>query len=97
MKPPNKHRTLDVKRRRIWVAEQRREGLSFKDIGECLGVSTCRARQIYLEAEHDVMWRGACARAHLSRICDPGGPRDMWLEFYPPPDPRFDNMVPVVP
>lgn len=29
------------------------------------------------------------------RPIDMGGPRDVWLVFYPPPDPRLDNMVPV--
>lgn len=30
------------------------------------------------------------------RPIDMGGPRDVWLEFYVPPDPRFDNMAPVL-
>ena len=41
-----------------------------------------------------LMWM-ARRRQQLNRPLDMGGPRDVWLEFYPPPDPRFDNMAPV--
>ncbi len=95
MRPPNKHRTLGVKIRRVWVIERRRERYLFKEIAECLGVSTARARQIYMEAMEDMTRFHICVRTHLGRVQDPGGPRDVWLEFYPPPDPRFDNMAPV--
>lgn len=37
-------------------------------------------------------------RRRAGRVCDPDerhAPRDVWLEFLPPLDPRLDNMVPV--
>lgn len=34
-------------------------------------------------------------RCRLGRPIDMGGPRDVWLEFGVPPDPRLDNMYPV--
>lgn len=38
----------------------------------------------------------AITRAHLARIQVPeNDPRDVWLEFYPSPDPRLDNMKPL--
>jgi hypothetical protein len=64
-------------------------------IAELLGVTPTRARQIYLEAEEDVRRASFDKLPTQSRPIDMGGPRDVWLEFYPPPDPRFDNMAPV--
>lgn len=36
-------------------------------------------------------------RVMLARPRDMGGPRDVWMTFFPPPDPRLDNMEPVSP
>jgi hypothetical protein len=33
-------------------------------------------------------------RYYLGRPIDMGGPRDIWLTYYPSADPRLDNMEP---
>jgi hypothetical protein len=86
-----------LRHRYMWAYEQRLAGRSFGSIGEELSISAAAASQLVARAERYVRRAAGKVRprAGLARPIDMGGPRDAWLTFYPPPDPRFDNMEPV--
>ncbi len=84
--------------RRLWVYTERLSGRTFKSIGEEIGVSVSRASELFRRAEREMrrkLYHPPVRERELGRPLDMGGPRDVWLEFYVPPDPRFDNMAPV--
>lgn len=90
----------DSKARMTWVLYQCRAGVRQADIARMLGLSPERTRQLRMKAErHHKGWaaRRWLPPTRIFRPIDMGGPRDVWLEFYPPPDPRLDNMAPVRP
>lgn len=63
--------TPETKERRVRVLYLRQTGRTFAQMGEVLGVSTGRARQLYVEALKYVGrgWRGWCLqRRSLCRI-----------------------------
>lgn len=88
--------------RRMWAYTEHKAGRSFADIGRELAIGRDRARQLVARAERELKnprWRRTPAPrpdGSVGRPFDMGGPRDVWLEFFPSPDPRFDNMAPVV-
>ncbi len=76
--------------RNALMVVDRKLGLTYPKLGIKYGVSGARCRQIIHRAKviselstkerparpwHSFLWR----RAHLARIVDPGGPRDVWL------------------
>jgi hypothetical protein len=91
------------RRHRIWQAV--RSGRTSRDVAAEFGLSRSRVSQIAsvqdrveaarLEVERNRVWARVAARRELGRPVDMGGPRDVWLTYLPPPDPRLDNMVPV--
>lgn len=87
------------RQRRAWVYDQILSGRLQSEIAAMLGISRARVHQIYhkAEREHRTTRIRIFSRAYSAVPIDVGGPRDVWLEFHPPPDPRFDNMAPVVP
>jgi hypothetical protein len=84
------------RRHRIWQAV--RSGRTSRDVAAEFGLSRSRVSQIAsvqdrVEAARLVL---GLTRQTARRELDMGGPRDVWLTYLPSPDPRFDNMVPVV-
>lgn len=73
----------------VW--KLREDGLTFKEIGQQLGVSKQRAQQIWMGAQrrHELAAKRAsekkrdAARRNLGRPIDMGGPRDVWIEQGP--------------
>jgi hypothetical protein len=83
----------------IWHQGQTR---TFASIADEIGLSRERVRNIFDQADRRKAWRATIApfdlvRRDTSRPLDMGGPRDVWLTFYPSADPRVDNMAPVDP
>jgi hypothetical protein len=78
-----------------WIHQQRRAGRSVDDIVNQLGYAWTTIHNI-ASHENESSRRRYRARMEIlkRRPLDMGGPRDVWLTYYPPPDPRLDNMEP---
>ncbi len=79
--------------------EMRRDGMTLQQIGDEIGVSRERIRQMLATANRQMQKtkRRLHPRAMLARITEPerDAPRDVWLTYYPSADPRLDNVKPV--
>lgn len=84
-----------------WAAIERAKGRGLKSIGDQIGRSPERIRQMLLKYDERIAplarRRRQWSRTNLGRPVDMGGPRDVWLEYGVSPDPRLDNMTPVLP
>jgi hypothetical protein len=78
---------LDGTDRNRWICLQRLSGRTRRDVAHEAGLSMARVQQIE-ERQRQLARLWNRRRAPHSRIVDPGGPRDVWLVFYPPKDPR---------
>jgi hypothetical protein len=85
------------------VYRQRLAGRALQEIGDDIGISRTRVDQICWQQE-EIDWHRRDnwlklkpwrTPANPGRPIDMGGPRDVWLEYRPPADPRLDNMEPV--
>jgi hypothetical protein len=78
-----------------WAYQEWLKGRSYASIGKNLNCSMERVRQI---VQREIR-RGNRPRKSYSppkgRPMDMGGPRNVWLTYYPSLDPRLDNMEPV--
>lgn len=101
--PPNPRTREEYKRRNEWVYRQWLGGRTLQEIAQIVGRSRARVEQICCRQEEinckraekwsmPKPWR---APVNNGRPVDMGGPREVWLTYYPPPDPRLDNMEPV--
>ena len=85
-------------KRNRWILSQHViNGRSLRAIAAEVGISSSRAAEIYhREVRKQKRWAEQYhpTSPYLGRPIDMGGPRDVWLTFYPSPDPRFDNMEP---
>lgn len=100
-------RNPELVERNRWICEQRQSGRKLADIGRDVGLSRERVRSIVWKAQYAeasrcrlvarLVARGLIEPTNKGRPIDMGGPRDVWLTFFPPPDPRLDNMEPVSP
>lgn len=85
--------------RNKWIWHQCHSGRGFQDVGTQIGLHRQRVRQIYEAQERWRIWRAKIlpfekVEMNRGRPIDMGGPRDVWLTFFPSPDPRLDNMEP---
>jgi hypothetical protein len=86
-----------------WCLIERSKGRTFAAIGRDGGLSTSRVQQLCAREQRRDEKRVARWRAHVwsrtevnrGRPIDMGGPRDVWLHYGPPADPRLDNREPV--
>jgi hypothetical protein len=82
-----------------WIWHQRKTR-TLKSIGDQIGLSRDRVNQIAKQVERRRNRQAAIRpfefpEINKGRPIDMGGPRDVWLTFFPSPDPRLDNMEPV--
>lgn len=86
--------------RNRWCLLKFIEGARQCDLAELIGVSRARVGGIIAQArrrEYLLHLRRMRPRLlPLGRPIDMGGRRDVWLTYYPPADPRLDNMEPIV-
>lgn len=80
---------------RRWVVLRRRQGRSRQFLSDMLYLTVPRIGQMEHEQKSaELNW--LFKHNSQSRPIDMGGPRDVWLTYYSPPDPRLDNMEPVL-
>lgn len=102
-KRPNTKRCVARQKNRVPSVEQvdrnrkiylsRLDGNTFRKIAEEYGLSLGRVQQICAaQAEKEERRRRYYTRAHLARPIDPGGPRDVWLYFFPGDDVRTETL-----
>jgi hypothetical protein len=97
-KPASAYDPQYWKRRNAWVYRQRLAGRILREIADAVGLSRGRVNQICEVQEkqdmrHKRQWpRPWRAPRNLGRPIDMGGPRDVWLTYGVPADPRLDNM-----
>lgn len=69
-----------------WIYEMHdRHGFHLNALAKMIGVSNCRAQQVYHRSTREIQkaMRRAKPVGPASRPIDMGGPRDVWLTFFP--------------
>jgi hypothetical protein len=83
--------------RNIWIWHQHKEGRTLQSIADQIGLTKTRVNDIFKNVDRYKQWRAHIQpfdrpEINKGRPIDMGGPRDIWLTYFPSPDPRFDNM-----
>ena len=90
----------EYRARRMQIMVLYRAGQGFSEIGRAIGRSRERVRQIIHQEERRLKFWSLRMGKPPRTYCDlPGDDvyRDVWLTYYPGPDPRLDYMEPVRP
>lgn len=90
----------DRNQRDRWIMLERLAGRTQKSIAEQLGMAQGTISNVCRQYKRRQGWRyelflARRQRQGLGRPVDMGGTRDVWLTYYPSPDPRLDIMEPV--
>jgi len=81
--------------RNRWVFQEWLKGRSLDSIAINIGRTRTRVHEIVQREIRRARRPRVSYTPPKGRPLDMGGPRDVWLTYYPSPDPRLDNMEPV--